>query len=72
MSYLLCWQEVATLNKAKSNATTTSHADLNYPFCEPSSRPSTTMDYYHLLLTGICTPNKAQVGTTESRIDDGR
>jgi hypothetical protein len=52
---------VATLNQAKANQAATSHADLSYPFCEPSSRPSTTMDYYHLLLTGVCTPNKAQV-----------
>jgi hypothetical protein len=54
-------QSVATLNRATSNSTVTSHADLNYPFCDPSSRPSTTMDYYHLLLTGVCTPNKSQV-----------
>lgn len=60
---ILSFQEVTTLNKARSNDRVTSNADLDYPFCEPSSRPSTTMDYYHLLLTGVCTPNKPQVFT---------
>lgn len=61
-------QAVATLNRATSNPTVTSHADLNYPFCEPSSRASSTMDYYHLLLTGVCTPNKSQVGREDAAL----
>ncbi|KAH8097552.1 hypothetical protein JL720_445 [Aureococcus anophagefferens] len=37
--------------------------DLGYPFCEPSSRNNTTLDFYHLLLVDHCSPNKEQVFT---------
>ncbi|CAM9981221.1 unnamed protein product, partial [Phaeothamnion confervicola] len=41
--------------------TVTTHADRSYPFCEPSYRCNTTLDFYHLLLTARCSPNKEQV-----------
>ena len=55
--------EVATLNLPAANRTVTTHADRNYPFCEPTNRDNTTLDFYHLLLLGVCSPSKEQVFT---------
>ena len=55
--------DVATLNLPAANRTVTTHADRNYPFCEPTNRDNTTLDFYHLLLLGICSPNKEQIFT---------
>jgi hypothetical protein len=55
--------EVATPNLPASNQTVTTHVDHTYPFCEPSNRNNTTLDFYHLLLFGTCAPNKEQVFT---------
>ena len=54
---------VATLNLPAANRTVTTHADRNYPFCEPTNRDNTTLDFYHLLLLGVCSPSKEQVFT---------
>ncbi|GMH73627.1 hypothetical protein TL16_g06244 [Triparma laevis f. inornata] len=55
--------DVATLNLPSANRTVTTHADRNYPFCEPTNRDNTTLDFYHLLLLGVCSPSKEQVFT---------
>lgn len=55
--------EVATPNLPAANQTVTTHVDHTYPFCEPSNRNNTTLDFYHLLLFGMCAPNKEQVFT---------
>ncbi|CAN0018399.1 unnamed protein product [Ectocarpus sp. 12 AP-2014] len=53
-------EEVVTPNLCSANRTVTTHADRSYPFCEPSNRSNTTLDFYHLLLTATCSPNKEQ------------
>lgn len=55
--------EVSTPNLPAANQTVTTHVDYTYPFCEPSNRNNTTLDFYHLLLFGTCAPNKEQVFT---------
>ncbi|KAH8074738.1 hypothetical protein JL721_2311 [Aureococcus anophagefferens] len=55
--------EIAAPNMPAANTTTTTHVDHSYPFCEPSSRNNTTLDFYHLLLVDHCSPNKEQVFT---------
>ena len=54
---------VVSLNMTKSNTSVTTHADDSYPFCEPSSRDNSTLDFYHLLLNGVNSFSKAQVFT---------
>ncbi|KAJ1452494.1 hypothetical protein M885DRAFT_526843 [Pelagophyceae sp. CCMP2097] len=55
--------DVATTNMASALPTTTTKVDHTYPFCVPSARANTTLDFYHLLLTELCTGNKEQVFT---------
>ena len=55
--------EVASLNATRNNQSNTTHADSTYPFCDPSTRDNTTLDFFHLLLTGTTTMPKAQVFT---------
>lgn len=56
-------QSVASLNDPKANLSYTTHADASYPFCEPSTRDNSTLDFYHLLLNGVISVSKAQVFT---------
>jgi hypothetical protein len=56
-------QTVVSLNTVKANNSYTTHADHTYPFCEPSTRDNSTLDFYHLLLTGIVSLTKPQVFT---------
>ena len=56
-------QTVVSLNTPKANISYTTHADYTYPFCEPSTRDNSTLDFYHLLLTGVVSPNKPQIFT---------
>jgi hypothetical protein len=56
-------QTVVSLNTPKANTSYTTHADHTYPFCEPSTRDNSTLDFYHLLLTGVVSPNKPQIFT---------
>ncbi|CAN0311297.1 unnamed protein product, partial [Laminaria digitata] len=60
-------EEVVTPNLCSANRTVTTHADRSYPFCEPSNRSNTTLDFYHLLLTATCSPNKEQVSVCSVR-----
>lgn len=55
--------EVVSLNGTGANRSITTHADTTYPFCEPSTKDNSTLDFYHLLLTGYISANKAQVFT---------
>lgn len=55
--------EVVSLNGTGANRSQTTHADFTYPFCEPSTKDNSTLDFYHLLLTGYISANKAQVFT---------
>ena len=55
--------DVATPNKPGTLPTCTTKVDLSYPFCEPSTRPNTTLDHYHLLLSEKTTRNSPQVFT---------
>eukprot|EP01039_Chlorochromonas_danica_P000903 gene903-984_t len=56
-------QTVASLNVPKANLCCTTHADASYPFCEPSTRDNSTLDFYHLLLFSVVSMAKAQVFT---------
>lgn len=55
--------EVVTLNHPVANIPVSTHTDLRYPFCQPSTRENSTLDFYHLLLTGHVSPGKSQVFT---------
>ena len=55
--------EVVSLNTPASNRSVTTHADHTYPFCEPSTRDNSTLDFFHLLLQGAISGSKAQVFT---------
>jgi len=55
--------EVVSLNVPASNRSVTTHADHTYPFCEPSTRDNSTLDFFHLLLQGAISASKAQVFT---------
>jgi len=56
-------QNIASLNVPKANSSFTTHADFTYPFCEPSTKDNSTLDFYHLLLSGVVSASKAQVFT---------
>ena len=56
-------EEVVSLNAPAANRSRTTHADSTYPFCEPSTKDNSTLDFYHLLLTGVCSPAKTQIFT---------
>ena len=56
-------QGVVSLNAPKANVSSTTHADHTYPFCEPSTRDNSTLDFYHLLLQGVVSSSKAQIFT---------
>jgi hypothetical protein len=64
--------EVATLNAPRANTSRTTHADITYPFCEPSTRDNTTLDFYHLLLMGVVSFAKAQVFTSMTTQECGQ
>jgi hypothetical protein len=64
--------EVATFNTPKPNVANTTHADLTYPFCTPSTRDTTTLDFYHLLLNVTFSANKAQIFTVLSTQECGK
>lgn len=64
--------EVVSLNLPASNKPFTTHADYSYPFCEPSTRDNTTLDFYHLLLTGVASGSKSQIFTVLTQQDPGR
>jgi hypothetical protein len=55
--------EIVALNLPGANVAVTTHADLNYPFCEPASKDNTTLDFYFLLLEGTVSASLAQVFT---------
>lgn len=63
--------EVVSLNVPAANHPCTTHADYSYPFCEPSTRDNTTLDFYHLLLTGTNSSPKFQVFTAIAQQDPG-
>jgi hypothetical protein len=56
-------QSIVSLNTPKANVSSTTHADHTYPFCEPSTRDNSTLDFYHLLLQGVVSTAKAQIFT---------
>jgi hypothetical protein len=55
--------DVVSLNNPSANRSNSTHADLTYPFCNPSSRDNSTLDFYHLLLCGTISKPHAQVCT---------
>ena len=55
--------EVVSLNNLGANVSVTTHVDHTYPFCEPSTRDNSTLDFFHLLLQGAISGSKAQVFT---------
>jgi len=55
--------EVVSLNSLSANRSKTTHVDLTYPFCEPSTKDNSSLEFYHLLLTGVFSPSKTQVFT---------
>ncbi len=64
-------EEVVSLNAPGFNKSVTTHADLTYPFCEPSTRDNSTLDFFHLLLTGAMSASKAQVFTALTTQEPG-
>jgi len=55
--------EVVSLNVPASNRSVTTRADHTYPFCEPSTRDNSSLDFFHLLLQGCISGSKSQVFT---------
>ena len=55
--------EIVSLNVPSSNRSVTTHADHTYPFCEPSTRDNSSLDFFHLLLQGAISGSKSQVFT---------
>lgn len=55
--------DIVSYNIPAANKSYTTHADLTYPFCEPSTRDNSTLDFYHLLLSGVQSFSKPQVFT---------
>jgi hypothetical protein len=64
--------DVVALNQPAANTARTTHADSSYPFCEPSSRDNTTLDFYYLMLTGVTTLPQAQVFTALTNQEPGQ
>ena len=54
---------VVSLNEPASNTSINTHVDLTYPFCEPSTRDNSSLDFYHLLLFGVFSNNHPQIFT---------
>lgn len=54
---------VVSLNIPASNRSVTTHADYNYPFCEPTTRDNSSLDFFHLILQGAISCSKSQVFT---------
>jgi hypothetical protein len=54
---------VSSLNVPRANASIVTAANAEYPFCEPSTRDNSTLDFYHLLLAGIVSHSKPQIFT---------
>ena len=63
---------VVSLNTPKANISFTTHADETYPFCEPSTRDNSTLDFYHLLLTGVVSISQPQVFTALTCQEPGK
>jgi hypothetical protein len=63
--------DIATPNLPSTNRSETTHADRHYPFCVPSCRDNTTLDFFHLLLDGKSSRNQPQVFTTLGWQDPG-
>lgn len=63
--------EIVSLNCPGSNLSVTTHADHTYPFCEPSTRENSTLDFFHLLLAGAMSQAKAQIFTILSVQEPG-
>ncbi|EQC36477.1 hypothetical protein SDRG_05931 [Saprolegnia diclina VS20] len=57
-------ETVLTFNVATANATVTTRADRYYPFCEPTTRESTIIEFMHLLWLGKSSRNQTQCFTT--------
>jgi hypothetical protein len=63
--------EVVSLNIPNANKSNVTHVDLTYPFCEPSTRDNSTLDFFHLLLTGAMSGSKPQVFTALTYQESG-
>lgn len=64
--------EIASLNSPSVNLPKTTHADLSYPFCEPSTRDNSTLDFYHLLLYSVVSAAKSQIFTVLTVQEPGK
>jgi hypothetical protein len=64
--------DVVTLNKPAANQAHSTHADLSYPFCQPSTRDNTTLDFYHLMLSCTFSFPKSQVFTVLTIQEPGK
>ena len=63
--------DVAVPNKAGNHGTVCSQADINYPFCVPSTRPNTMYDFYELLVNDKSSSNQACCFTVLGKQDPG-
>ena len=63
--------DVAIPNRAGNHGTVCSQADINYPFCIPSTRPNTMYDFYELLVNDKCSSNQACCFTVLGKQDPG-
>ncbi|OQS05077.1 hypothetical protein THRCLA_02743, partial [Thraustotheca clavata] len=64
-------EEVLSFNIATTNATVTTRADRYYPFCEPTTRESTIVEFIHLLWMGKSSRNQPQCFTNLGSQDPG-
>ena len=44
---------------------------MSYPFCEPSTKDNSSLEFYHLLLTGLFSSSKTQVFTALTTQEPG-
>ncbi|RLN85290.1 hypothetical protein BBJ28_00002749 [Nothophytophthora sp. Chile5] len=58
-------------NVASMNATVTTRVDRTYPFCVPTTRENTPIEFIHLLWIGQSSRNQPQVFTTLGRQQPG-
>ena len=64
--------EVASFNTPKPNISNTTHVNPTYPFCVPSTRDTTTLDFYHVLLNVNFSGAKPQIFTVLSTQECGK
>lgn len=63
--------DIAVTNKPGIRGAITTNAGPDYPFCIPSTRELTLLDYFHLLVSPVASSNSTCCFTTLGRQDPG-